>query len=105
MLLIEEPVLNAFFQCDQYGTAIGLLKILQDIGSDVWKQLSGMFETHTDKDLTEKRRKKLLILLLAADDTFNIFSRLQVNDKNCIYSYLKKCFLATDEIESKGEFV
>lgn len=106
MLLVEKPVLNAFFQCDEYGTAIGLLKILQDIGSDdSWKQLSCMFDTHADKNLTGNRRKKLLILFLAADDIFNIFSRIQVNDKSCVHSYFRKCFLAADEIESKGEFV
>lgn len=104
MLLIEVPVLRAFYECDNYGTAIQLLTILKTIdfnGDKLYKMICDLMEKNAAAKTEDKR--KMLELTLAAAETFDIFTKLNPLNQLPIYLYFKGRFEAsTNDIVLNG---
>lgn len=97
---IEKYLLDAFSQCDQYGTAKGILQLLKDI--DV-NDLAGLFVTLTERLIKDHDKKKVLILFVAAVDVFDIFQKINASDQRHIYTFYKNHFLSSTDAELKGK--
>lgn len=98
----ENYILKAFYESDSYGTAIGLLEILNRIGFDDDK-VSQMFENLLATQDAYMNNKTILYHIMAAADTFHIFQKVHDEDKSINFLWFKKCFenALDPEIKSK----
>lgn len=101
-MLIETSVLEAFYECDHYGTAVELLKILEHIGFDDTK-VGDMFDFLILKYWACVEPRKMFALFLAADDTLSVFQNIHDADKIMVYERLKQVFEMSKSPEIKGK--
>lgn len=97
---VRNAALRAFYRCNQYEAAIGLLENLKAFGFTN-TNLDDMFETLllsiTTEFRDEARSRDILILFLATDDICSAFKKVNHEDKSCVYDFFKRLFQIASE--------